>query len=149
VRTILLAIVLVVFATPATAQTTVPPGSLAFTTCIGGHIKTYVDAELIGTDSMQEILVHEAKHREQARRLAPNCPAYTAWKLLTDEVEAYCASRPYRMARSSNKDTAELEANVNYLTRLFYQFKGAMPRHDIVRAYRTGCPDSSVFQLEH
>ena len=129
--------------TPLYAQDVSPVGALAYTTCLGGHVKTFVDAAIIGTDSLTEILVHEAKHREQAARSAPMCQRYTPWTLLASEVEAYCASRPFRMARG----WSELEVDINYLTRLFSQFKGAMPRRDIVRAYRTGCPAKGAFQI--
>lgn len=133
----------VIHAAPAHAQTALPPGTIAITTCLGGHIQTAVDAEIIGTDSLQEILVHEAKHREQAKRYAPGCPLYTPWRLLTDEVEAYCASRPLRMARG----WTELQVDINYLARLRSQFKGAMPVYDIVMTYVHNCPAKGPFQI--
>jgi hypothetical protein len=104
-----------------------------------------VDAEIIGSDSMPEILVHEAKHREQAARAGKGlCPAYSnVWTLLNDEVEAYCASKPVRM---KTKHQYEWEVDANYLVRLIYQFKGAMPRATIVSSYYHGCPGRTVFR---
>lgn len=137
------------FLSPA-LEAQAPPGALAWTECLGGHVSTYVNAEIVGSDSLREILVHEAKHREQAHRAGPGqCPVVdTPWKLLAAEVEAYCASKPFHMARLPNPETAELETDVNYLTRLFIQFHGAMLKRDIVQAYRTGCPDHGVLTMD-
>ncbi len=121
----------------ANAQSGLPPGALASTSCLGGHIQTAIDVRIIGTDSLEEILVHEAKHREQAMRTAPMCPKYDRPdQLLNDEVEAYCTSRPIRMQRGFT----EQEVDANYLMRLIYQFKGALPRFTITDTYSRSCP---------
>lgn len=130
-------LLLLLFARPAKAQ--LPPGAIAVTSCLGGRTQTSIDVDVIGTDSLQEILVHEAKHREQALRVLPNCPVYdNVFHLLTDEVEAYCASRPVRMVRGYT----EREVDMNYIARLIVQFNGAMSRRTIIDSYHYGCPST-------
>jgi hypothetical protein len=123
----------------------VPPGAIAVTSCLGGRVRTVIDAEVIGTDSLQEILVHEAKHREQAKRAGKGqCPSYErVWQLLNDEIEAYCTSKPIRMAALHQY---EWEVDANYIVRLLYQFKGAVPRATIISSYYQGCPGKTVFR---
>lgn len=127
--------VALLLARPAHAQ--MSSGALAETSCLGGRIQSVIDMALVGTDSLQEVVVHEMKHQEQARKFAPGCPNYTnPAELLVDEVEAYCASRPYRIARGWSKDSVDN----NYLLRLRSQFDRALHPLQVVIAYKRGCP---------
>jgi len=118
-----------------------PPGAIAVTYCLGGRVRSVIDMEVIGTDSLEEIAVHEATHREQWRRKvqeAGECPTQyrTPAQALNAEIEAYCASRPIRMKRGFTQQ----EVDDNYLSRLYYQFGRALPMFTIVDSYRRGCP---------
>jgi hypothetical protein len=117
-----------------------PPWAIAVTWCDAAtkDVRTAIDAEVLGTDSTREILVHEAKHREQQRRTVKQtgaCPVMTVWRVLQDEVEAYCASRAVR-----EKRTSRAEANEKYKLLLRYQFGRFLPPEMLDSAYDKGCP---------
>jgi hypothetical protein len=129
------------YAAPAQAQEMImAPGSLAETYCLGGRITSVMNMELLGTDSLLEISVHEAVHRVQMERnrLGPGqCPPpLTTVQLLKDEVEAYCASRPFRIAQGFTKE----EVDLNYLSRLQNQLGRVFPEYTIASTYTASCP---------
>lgn len=140
---LLIAVLLV--PSPAPAQDAppwrfLPPWAIAVTWCDAAtkDVRTAIDAEVLGADSTQEILVHEAKHREQQRRTVKQtgaCPVFTVWRVLQDEVEAYCASRALRERR-----TSRAEANEKYKLLLGLQFGRIFPQAMVDSAYDKGCP---------
>lgn len=115
------------------------PGALAETYCIGGRITSVINMEIIGTDSLAEIVAHETIHRAQiAGRSTPgNCPPpLTPAQLLQDEVEAYCGSRPFRIAQGFSKEAVDS----NYISRLNNQLGRALPKFTISSTYLQSCP---------
>lgn len=138
-RSLILALALLLAPLSAKAQNyaPLPPGTVAITYCIGGRVTTVMNMDWAETDSLPELIAHEKKHQEQARRYAPGCPPYSdTHTLMLHEIEAYCASRPYRMKLGFTKD----QADGDYLLRIVAQFKGEIPSETIIQSYFKGCP---------
>ena len=119
-----------------------PPNTVAITYCVSGagmrRIRSVLDMGVLGSDSLAEVVAHEAMHRAQmARRPAGTCPDYgDPLVKLADEIEAYCASRPVRMRRGFTKG----EVDGSYIARLMVQFAGLVDAQELIARYFAGCP---------
>lgn len=125
-------------ARPAQAQTTIimTNNTLAFTYCESGVARVMIDAGIIGTDSLEEILIHEATHLAQSRDSTGACKLdLSIQDHLAGEVEAYCASRPARMKRGFTKE----EVDDSYLRRLIVQFWHLLDIQTVIQSYPKGC----------
>ena len=63
-------------------------------------------------------------------------PAPTNYELLAEEVEAYCASLPFRIARGQSEE----EARGDYVGKLMEGFYGRISGPNVLRAWIIGCP---------
>lgn len=124
--------------TPVSLHSQDPSNTLAVTPCEQNTVATFINLELLGTDSTQEILAHEEVHRNQAKwsiKHLGHCPIYSDHSLLLhDEVEAYCVSSELRAKR---KDPNEI--NTTTILRLQNQFED-YSRDSLVAAWQRGCP---------
>lgn len=126
-------------ATPAYSQD--PSTVIAVTPCENNVVATFVNLDFLGTDSVKEILVHEARHREQAHRAinkTGHCPDYSDHLLLlADEVDAYCVSSVERIKRHTARDV-----DSTTILRMLNQFDGdsIVTRDSIVVFWKRGCP---------
>jgi hypothetical protein len=113
----------------------------AFTLCADGRPVTFVNAGVIESDSLAEILAHERRHLEQLRsRRACDAPAAEPEpmeSLLADEIDGYCASLPYAEQRGIPRG----ERIGQYAGRLFRQFGGLIPVGAIAARLQT-CADT-------
>lgn len=116
-----------------------PPGAIAWTSCLGRTVATYIDVAILGADSTDEILYHESIHRRQAvDSLAKTgaCPLIVSpAQLLNYEIEAYCASDSIHVKR----DTRE-HAKAITLERLMREFHAALPAFTITQSWQQACP---------
>ena len=101
---------------------------------------TFIDAAIIGTDSLTEILTHERAHDRMNRDslAAGHCPgpAGSILAQLNREVYAYCVSDSVRVLRTH--DSAE--AGRSTVERLLNQFNGRIAMVDIVWRWNQSCP---------
>lgn len=102
---------------------------------------TFINVSLMGTDSLDEVLVHERAHDRMNRdslRLLGHCPGPIgdARAQLEREVYAYCVSDSVRVART--KDASE--AGHTTVVRLMNQFNGRLPAPLIARIWSLRCP---------
>ena len=125
-----------------------PPGALAMTWCEFGVPRTAIDATLVGGPLETEVMVHEAYHRRQFRRrqaqahLPPDVcpPRMTTDQLLHEEIEAYCASLPFRVKRGETPE----EARGHYAAMLVNQFYGRVMPANVVAEWLRGCPATTA-----
>lgn len=133
--------VLVFGATALVAQQTAPPGAIAWTQCLGGRVNTYIDVAVLGTDSTEEILYHEAiHHRQNADSIAKTgacAMVVSPAQLLNYEIEAYCASDSVRVRV---KHSTPAEASAQTIWRLLREFHGALPVFTVTDSWARGCP---------
>jgi hypothetical protein len=111
----------------------------AITLCLAGQPTTFVDARILGTDSLAEVLAHEARHREQylSRRCEEPDSTRASSQLLADEIEAYCASLPYALRRGVPRG----ERVGVYVRRMYQQTGGSVPIREIVQRFSEACPE--------
>ncbi len=116
-----------------------PPGAIAWTSCLGRSVTTYIDVAILGADSTDEILYHESVHRRQATdSLAKTgaCPLIVSpAQLLNYEIEAYCASDSIHIRRDTSEQTKAIT-----LQRLMRQFHAALPAFTITQSWQHACP---------
>jgi hypothetical protein len=131
---------LALWATSLQAQVYVPitPATLGLTWCEVGRPRTFIDAAVVGSDSLEELMVHERTHREQQIKrtgATGQCiPFATPEEFLAAEVEAYCAGRVERLKRFPAD-----EVDDSYLRRLLSQFWETLPVTTIVNTYLKDC----------
>lgn len=114
--------------------------NVAWTTCQGSNIASFINTAILGTDSTQEILKHEETHRAQARALVDSlgfCPSPTSFERLLIEIGAYCASDSVRVAV---KKTPPFEASAITLGRLLGAFYPTLTADTIFTTWRRECP---------
>lgn len=120
-----------------------PPSAGAMTSCMGGRVRSAIDVDLLGydtvlPDSVLEILVHERSHQSRAVDSVGKCVVYrNPAQLLHEEVLAYCESLPLRIKVMRGDVVA---ARDNYLGRLTHQFHSALPKPMISQEWERGCP---------
>lgn len=135
VRALLLVALLV--APAAAQQRPLPEKSMAYTYCVDGRARSVMDMSVIGTADFEEVVAHEAKHREQYARFAPFCPLLTPLLYLDLEIEAYCASRPAAMR---NRRLAKVLVDLDYITRIASELVNEIPADSVARLYLVRCP---------
>lgn len=116
--------------------------NVAWTTCQGAYVASFINVAILDTDSTQEILKHEATHRDQARALVDSlgfCPNPTSFERLLMEIGAYCASDSVRV---QVKKTTPFEASAITLGRLLGAFWPTLTADTIVATWRRECPIS-------
>lgn len=102
---------------------------------------TFINVSLLGTDSLEEVLVHERAHdrmnRDSLSRVG-HCPGPVGSPRgqLEREVYAYCLSDSVRVARTRNVS----EAGQTTVRRLMNQFKDQIPAPLIVWLWSIRCP---------
>ena len=121
--------------------------NVALTFCVDNVPRSFISAELVGTDYLQEVVVHEARHRwqyQQRVNAGQSCedPDMTVAKLFEVEVDAYCASNVVRIARTGDP----AEASLATIDRLLTEFLPLdMSFGQIVVGWlHSGCPSAVV-----
>lgn len=101
---------------------------------------SFINPVVLGTDSLQEVVVHEARHDRMNRdslAATGHCPGpQTDSARLDREVYAYCASDSVRVKRTHSI----VEAGVVTVDRLVMQFENRIPVGEITRRWQAGCP---------
>lgn len=114
-----------------------PANVIAVSYCVFGGQRSLIDVRLLGTDSLPEILAHEATHREQFSRLDAPCGGRTTLEVfLNAEVGAWCATRALRMAR---RGISKADADQEILQRLYATFSPTLPPTLIAMRYAERC----------
>lgn len=120
-----------------------PSQMIASTYCltVDSTVLTVINAEVLGTDSSDEILVHEAVHRQTMRdslRITGHCPGPVGDRAanMAREIIAYCVSDSVRELRTHDP----AEASKVTVARLVDQYWGEIDPETIVDAWHRGCP---------
>lgn len=130
-------------ARPAAAQgaplPVVPHGFLGYTFCRNGMAESWIRADVVGTPQGEEVLAHEAVHRDQARAF-PSCEAWqaslvSAKRVVEMEIPAYCAQYRIVLARGVDPDSLRLE----YALRIAAQAGAIENRLDVRGMFRERC----------
>ncbi|MFL5521151.1 MAG: hypothetical protein ACJ8B6_09460 [Gemmatimonadales bacterium] len=119
----------------------VPHGFLGYTFCRNGLAESWVRADIVGTAQAEEVLAHEAVHREQAAGFL-SCEAWqaslvSAKRVIEMEIPAYCAQYRIVVARGADPDSLRLE----YALRIAAQAGAIENRLDVRGMFREKCPD--------
>src|SRR5512135_2649019 len=135
--------------TSVVAQRFDPPGNIvpiAVTYChladsvAPSFTVTFIDAALVGSDSLPEILTHERVHDRMNRDslAAGRCPgpASDIHAQLGRELLAYCSSDSVRVLRTHDP----VEAGRTTVERLLNQFNGKISMTEIVLRWARACP---------
>lgn len=117
----------------------VPHGFLGYTFCRNGMAESWIRADVAGTPVGEEVLAHEAVHREQARGF-PTCEAWqqslvSAKRVIDAEIPAYCAQFRLLTARGMDADSLRLE----YALRIAAQAGAIENRLDVRGLFRDRC----------
>jgi hypothetical protein len=134
---------------PATRVDTVfsftfPVNAAAVTRCVNDRrAGMWLNGDIIGTDSLEEIIVHERKHIEQAARYKDcyewdrkgDLPAVA----LDMEAEAYCASLEVAVRRGIPRG----ERFALYIHKIDRQFGGYFHAQQILASMRRYCANPS------
>lgn len=113
---------------------------VAWTTCRGSVVASFVNTDVLGTDSTEEILTHEAKHRAQAQAFIDAlgaCPWLDPGQRLQIEAEAYCASDS---VRQRVKRTPVFETKAISLWRLLSEFHTYISADSVLSVWKATCP---------
>ena len=101
---------------------------------------TFIDASLVGSDSLSEILAHEAVHerRNKDSLRVGTCPGPQGdvSAHLNREIVAYCVSDSVRVLRTHDP----VEAARTTVGRLVNQFYGKIPVSEIAWRWSHACP---------
>lgn len=128
---------LILFAVPSTSSAQTIATSICYR---DGEVVSFVRTEIIDTDSMAEILTHEARHRAQYRAhfaVDSTCGSSSPDSSLTREIAAYCASDSVRFERT--RDSVEVATTT--LRRLLFQFSDTLRAETIIARWMySGCP---------
>jgi hypothetical protein len=124
---------------PAAPLPLVPHGFLGYTFCRNGMAESWVRADVVGTPVGEEVLAHEAVHREQARAF-PTCEAWqqslvSAKRVIDAEIPAYCAQFRLLTGRGVDADSLRLE----YALRIAAQAGAIENRLDVRGLFRDRC----------
>ncbi|MCU0621993.1 MAG: hypothetical protein MUC69_10880 [Gemmatimonadales bacterium] len=124
---------------PAPPVPIVPHGFLGYTFCRGGLAESWIRADVVGTPQAEEVLAHEAVHREQAAAF-PSCEAWqaslvSAKRVIEMELPAYCAQYRIVVARGADPDSLRLE----YALRIAAQAGAIENRLDVRGMFAAGC----------
>ena len=127
---------------PASSLPATPTGFTGYTFCRNGLAESWVRADKIGSAEMDEILAHEAVHREQASRF-PVCEDWlksvtSAKKIIEAELPAYCAQLKVAVAHGGNR--AELTRE--YAFRIAAQSGAMENRLDIRQIFSRECAEA-------
>src|SRR5512146_2261280 len=142
----LLALLALLFVTrPLAAQGyTFPldPQMIAVTYCLTADstVLTVINAEVLGTDSTDEILVHEAVHRQtmhDSLSQVGHCPGPVGDRAanMAREIIAYCVSDSIRELRTHDP----VEADSVTIARLIAQYWGEIGPVTVIDAWHRGC----------
>ena len=118
----------------------IPRGFLGYTFCRDGVAETWLRADLVGTAQAEDVLAHEAVHREQAAA-APSCEAFfagltSARRVIEVEMPAYCAELQLAVRRGADRQ-ATLQ---DYALRISAQSGAMENRLDVLTRLRRACP---------
>jgi hypothetical protein len=118
----------------------IPRGYLGYTFCRDGVAETWLRADLVGTPQAEDVLAHEAVHRQQAAA-APSCEAFfdgltSARHVIEVEMPAYCAELAVAVRRGADRATT-LE---DYALRISAQAGAMENRLDVLTRLRQACP---------
>lgn len=117
----------------------IPSGFLGYTFCRNGLAESWVRADILGTPQAEEVLAHEAVHRQQAAAF-PTCEAYfsslsSARRVVEAEIPAYCAQ--WRIAAMHGADSAS--ARRDYAWRISAQAGAMENRLDVLAMFDRDC----------
>jgi hypothetical protein len=124
---------------PASALPGTPTGFVGYTFCRNGLAESWVRADLVGSPQMEEILAHEAVHRQQAAQF-PTCEAWlatlsSAKRVIEVELPAYCAQRAVGVSHGEDGDQLLRE----YALRIAAQSGAMENRLDILQIFKAQC----------
>lgn len=125
---------------PAAGLPGTPTGFNGYTFCRNGLAESWVRADKIGTPELDEILAHEAVHREQAAQF-PTCEAWlasvsSARAIIDAEIPAYCAQLTAALRHGSDRNALVRE----YVFRIAAQSGAMENRLDIRQIFDVRCP---------
>jgi hypothetical protein len=117
----------------------VPHGFLGYTFCRNGLAESWIRADVARTPVGEEVLAHEAVHREQAAAF-PTCEAWqqslvSPKRVIDAEIPAYCAQFRLLVARGVDRDSLRLE----YALRIAAQAGAIENRLDVRGMFRERC----------
>lgn len=117
----------------------ITPETEGVTWCDPGQpARSFIDAAFVGSDSLEEVVVHEKVHRAQFNerlQKTGSCYARTAEEQLGDEIEAYCASGKVRVRHHHGKK----EVNDGIERILVSQFWTKLSPGVVIDGWRWGC----------
>lgn len=116
----------------------IPNGYLGYTFCRHGLPETWLRADLVGTPQAEEVLAHEAVHRQQAA--AAGCEAFfagltTARRVIEVEIPAYCAELAVATARGADRASTLRD----YALRIAAQSGAMENRLDVLITLQRAC----------
>lgn len=105
--------------------------------CTENGPQAMINVELLGTDSLLEVVAHEITHVNQFRKAG--CPKRVSRAQSIEwEAQAYCVMRPIRLRRTREHPFA---ADVTYLLYLRATFRADSTELEyLARRYRAYCP---------
>jgi hypothetical protein len=117
----------------------IPRGYLGYTFCRDGVAETWLRADVVGTPQADDVLAHEAVHRQQAAA-APTCEAFfdgltSARRVIEVELPAYCAELAVAVKRGAARD-ATLQ---DYALRISAQSGAMENRLDVLTRLKAAC----------
>lgn len=125
---------------PAAGLPGTPTGFTGYTFCRNGLAESWVRADRVGTPELDEILAHEAVHREQAARF-PTCEGWlasinSARAIIDAEIPAYCAQLVVAVRHGGSREALVRE----YVFRIAAQSGAMENRLDIRQLFDARCP---------
>lgn len=131
---------------PGGREAAIPNGLLGYTFCRAGLAETWIRADIVGTPQAEEVLAHEAVHRQQAGA-APSCEAFfaslaSARRVVEVEIPAYCAQWRVVERRGADREATFRE----YALRISAQSGAMENRLDVLAMLRAGCPEGETEQ---
>lgn len=128
---------------PASSLPATPTGFYGYTFCRNGLAESWVRADKIGTTELEELLAHEAVHREQAARF-PVCEDWlksvtSAKRIIEAEIPAYCAQLKVAVAQGGNREALTRD----YAFRIAAQSGAMENRMDIRQMFARDCTEAT------
>lgn len=124
---------------PAASLPGTPTGFVGYTFCRNGLAESWVRTDVLGTPQLEEVLAHEAVHRQQAAQF-PTCEEWlgslkSAKRIIEVELPAYCVQLAIAI-RHGGERTALLR---DYALRIAAQSGAMENRLDIFQMLDRDC----------
>lgn len=117
----------------------IPAGVVGWTFCRNGNAESWIRADQVRSALLDELLAHEAVHREQAAQF-PSCEAWiqtltSARRVIEAELPAYCAQLKVAVQHGARLDSLQVE----YALRIATESGALENRLDIRRRLIAEC----------